>query len=122
MITLKIFVLVYSSGSQTGGKLPVSGNVRFSGGNAEPKTQCCSIAGVENLRPAWTFDMAHSSQNVSTSGAVLRSVDKFCHLGSTVYNTSSMKSERDVRKDKAATMFGQLRSRDWSNGQSLHPS
>jgi len=118
MITLKIFVLVYSSGSQTGGKLPVSGNVRFSGGNAEPKTQ----AGMENLRPAWTFDMAHSSQKVSTSGAVLRSVDKFCHLGSTVYNTCSMKSERGVRKDKATTMFGQLRSRDWSNGRSLHLS
>jgi len=66
--------------------------------------------------------MAHSSLKVSISGAVLQAVDEFCHLGSTVYNTSSMKSERDVRKDKAATTFGQLRSRDWSNGQSLHPS
>jgi len=56
-----------------------------------------------------------SSPHISINGAVLQSVDKFCYLGSTVYNTNSLKLELDIRIGKAATTFGQLRPRVWSN-------
>ena len=56
-----------------------------------------------------------SSPHISINGAVLQSVDKFCYLGSTVDNTNSLKSELDIRTGKAATTFGQLRPRAWSN-------
>ena len=57
-----------------------------------------------------------SSPHISINGAVLHSVDKFCYLGSTVDNTNSLKSELDIRIGHAATTFGQLHPRVWSNG------
>ena len=57
-----------------------------------------------------------SPPHISIDGAALQSVDKFCYLGSTVDNTNSLKSELDIRIGKAATTFGQLRSRISSNG------
>jgi len=57
-----------------------------------------------------------SPPHISIDGAALQSVDKFCYLGSTVDSTSSLKSELDIRIGKAATTFGQLRSRISSNG------
>jgi len=50
------------------------------------------------------------------NGTVLQSVEKFCYLGSTVDSTNSLKSELDIRTEKAATTFSQLRPRVWSNG------
>jgi len=57
-----------------------------------------------------------SSPHISINGAVLQPDDEFCYQGSTVDNTNSLKSELDIRIGKAATTFGQLRPRVWSNG------
>jgi len=57
-----------------------------------------------------------SSPHININGAVLQSVDEFSYLGSTFDNTNSLKSELDIRIGKAATTFGQLRPRVWSNG------
>ena len=57
-----------------------------------------------------------SSPHISINGDLLQSVEKFCYLESTVNNTNSLKSEIDIRIGKAATTFGQLRPRVWSNG------
>jgi len=57
-----------------------------------------------------------SPPQISINGPVLQSVEKFCYLGSTVENTNSLKWELDILTGRAATTFGQLRPRVWSNG------
>ena len=52
---------------------------------------------------------------ISLGKTALSVVDKFSYLGSTISNTNSFDAELDSRIGKAATTFGRLRQRVWSN-------
>ena len=55
------------------------------------------------------------TSTIYINGKTLSVVEKFPYLGSTISNTNSLDAELDCRIGKAATTFGRLRQRVWSN-------
>jgi hypothetical protein len=53
--------------------------------------------------------------SIQVNGSTLEVVDQFCYLGSTVSSKPSLEAEINKRIGKAATTFGNLQDRAWSN-------
>ena len=79
--------------------------------------KACSEFGLK-ISPGKTVALSQGSlapPTIYINGKTLSVVEKFPYLGSTISNTNSLDAELDCRIGKAATTFGRLRQRVWSN-------
>ena len=79
-------------------------------------TACTEFGLTISLRK--TMVMAQgvpSPPNITINGTPLTVVDKFSYLGSTMTDSNNLETELSNRIGRAATTFGRLQSRVWSN-------